>query len=109
MTGLLRIGIDVGGTNTDAALLRGSVVLSTIKTATTADVTTGVANAIRSVLASGAVPSGSVSAVMIGTTHFLNAVVEARHLGRVGVLRLCGQATRSLPPMIDWPDHLRLL
>ena len=28
MTGLLRIGIDVGGTNTDAALLRGSVAVS---------------------------------------------------------------------------------
>ena len=44
---------------------------------------------------------------MIGTTHFLNAVVEGRHLEKVGILRLCGAATRSLPPMIDWPDTLR--
>ena len=46
---------------------------------------------------------------MIGTTHFLNAVVEGRHLEKTGVLRLCGAATRALPPMIDWPDDLRAL
>ncbi len=27
---MLRIGVDVGGTNTDAALLRGDVVLATV-------------------------------------------------------------------------------
>ena len=44
---------------------------------------------------------------MIGTTQFLNAVVQMRGLQRVGILRLCGSATRSLPPMIDWPDDLQ--
>ncbi|WP_200911693.1 hydantoinase/oxoprolinase family protein [Mesorhizobium sp. 1M-11] len=104
---MLRIGVDVGGTNTDAALLRGSDVLATVKSSTTADVTSGVATAIRAVLAQAAVDATAVNAVMIGTTHFLNAVVEGRHLEKVGVLRLCGAATRSLPPMIDWPDTLR--
>lgn len=104
---MLRIGVDVGGTNTDAALLRGAEVLATVKSSTTADVTSGVATAIRAVLAQAGVTAASVNAVMIGTTHFLNAVVEGRHLEKVGVLRLCGAATRSLPPMIDWPDTLR--
>ncbi len=107
MTGLLRIGVDVGGTNTDAALLRGTEVLATVKTATTADVTGGVAAAIRAVLAAEGMTGTAVGAVMIGTTHFLNALVERRHLQRTGVLRLCGRATRALPPMIDWPDDLR--
>ena len=49
MNGMLRIGVDVGGTNTDAALLRGSQVLATVKTGTTGEVTGGVAAAIRSV------------------------------------------------------------
>ncbi|MDQ2065886.1 hydantoinase/oxoprolinase family protein [Xinfangfangia sp. CPCC 101601] len=106
---MLRIGVDVGGTNTDAALLRGAEVLATVKTATTADVTGGVGAAIRSVLASAGEAAGDVAGVMIGTTHFLNAAVEGRHLERVGVLRLCGSSSRSLPPMIDWPDHLRAL
>lgn len=104
---MLRIGVDVGGTNTDAALLRGSEVLATVKSSTTADVTSGVATAIRAVLGEAGIDATAINAVMIGTTHFLNAVVEGRHLEKVGVLRLCGAATRSLPPMIDWPDTLR--
>jgi N-methylhydantoinase A/oxoprolinase/acetone carboxylase beta subunit len=109
MTKQLRIGVDVGGTNTDAALLRGEEVLSTIKTATTANVTDGVSAAIRAVLLAAGVASDRVGAVMIGTTHFLNALVERRHLQRTGILRLCGPATRALPPMIDWPEDLRLV
>lgn len=104
---MLRIGVDVGGTNTDAALLDGSKVLATVKSSTTADVTSGVGTAIRAVLAEAGIAAGAVNAVMIGTTHFLNAVVEGRHLEKVGILRLCGASTRSLPPLIDWPDNLR--
>ena len=37
-----RIGIDVGGTNTDAVLLEGSRVVHAAKTPTTADVTGGI-------------------------------------------------------------------
>ncbi|MDZ4395623.1 hydantoinase/oxoprolinase family protein [Cypionkella sp.] len=109
MSRLVRIGIDVGGTNTDAALLRGATVLATVKTSTTADVTGGVANAVSAVLVAAKLDASAVSALMIGTTHFLNAVIEGRQLEKVGTLRLCGRATRSLPPMIDWPEHLRLL
>lgn len=109
MTAVLRIGVDVGGTNTDAALLRGADVLATVKAATTANVTDGVANAIRSVLAAAGLEGGAVGAIMIGTTQFLNAVVERRHLQKTGVLRLCGPATRAVPPLIDWPDDLRAL
>ena len=36
-----RIGIDVGGTNTDAVLLEDDRVLHAVKTPTTADVLTG--------------------------------------------------------------------
>jgi N-methylhydantoinase A/oxoprolinase/acetone carboxylase beta subunit len=107
--GLLRIGVDVGGTNTDAALLEGNAVLATVKSPTTANVTDGVANAIHAVLAQASIAAGDVGAVMIGTTHFLNAVVERRHLLRTGILRLCGPATRAVPPLIDWPDDLRAM
>ena len=60
MNGMLRIGVDVGGTNTDAALLRGSQVLATVKTGTTAEVTGGVAAAIRSVLGAGGVAAATL-------------------------------------------------
>lgn len=109
MTGMLRIGVDVGGTNTDAALLEGAKVLATVKSATTANVTDGVAEAICSVLSMTGLGGDAVGAVMIGTTHFLNAVVERRHLLKTGVLRLCGPTTRAVPPLIDWPEDLRAL
>jgi N-methylhydantoinase A/oxoprolinase/acetone carboxylase beta subunit len=109
MTGQFRIGVDVGGTNTDAALMSGATVCATVKTTTTEDVTGGVANAIRVVLEAGQVPASGIRAVMIGTTHFLNAIVEGKRLEKVGVLRLCGASTRALPPMIDWPDRMRRL
>ncbi|MDP9370356.1 MAG: hypothetical protein M3Q03_19140, partial [Chloroflexota bacterium] len=41
----LRIGIDVGGTNTDAVLMDGSQVVAKLKTPTTEDVTSGIATA----------------------------------------------------------------
>ncbi|WP_298852622.1 hydantoinase/oxoprolinase family protein [uncultured Ruegeria sp.] len=107
MNEILRIGVDVGGTNTDAALLKGSTVMATVKRPTSANVDDGVVDAIKSVLDKAGVTGEDVEAVMIGTTHFLNAVVERRHLQKVGVLRLCGPATRSLPPMVDWPEALR--
>ena len=41
-----RIGIDVGGTNTDAVLLEDGRVVHAVKTPTTADVTTGIVTAL---------------------------------------------------------------
>ena len=41
-----RIGIDVGGTNTDAVLLQDDRVAHAAKTRTTADVTTGIERAL---------------------------------------------------------------
>lgn len=46
-----RIGIDAGGTNTDAVLIDGDTVLSTIKFPTTADVMHRVVNVIKQVMA----------------------------------------------------------
>jgi N-methylhydantoinase A/oxoprolinase/acetone carboxylase beta subunit len=101
-----RIGIDVGGTNTDAVLIQGGRVLRGIKTPTTEDVTSGVRNALAELLQCDAGLSASVDAVMIGTTHFTNAVVQRRGLNRVGALRVGLPASASLPPFIDWPADL---
>ncbi len=102
-----RIGIDVGGTNTDAVLLEGDRVLHAIKTPTTADVMMGVRLALAGV-APFVGPEG-VQAVMIGTTHFVNAVVQRRDLAPVGALRIGLPAARSLPPFCDWPADLAAL
>lgn len=103
----MRIGVDVGGVNTDAACVSGGAVLATAKSPTTPDVTAGLISSIGAALGSAGAKPSDIDSVMIGTTQFLNAAVQMRGLQRVGVLRLCGSATRSLPPMIDWPDNLQ--
>src|SRR5437870_12136267 len=82
-----RIGIDVGGTNTDAVFLDGERVVAAVKTPTTADVTSGVTRALADLLAA-APDAARVSAAMIGTTHFTNAVVQRRGLTRVAAVRI---------------------
>ncbi len=100
-----RLGIDVGGTNTDAVLLDGERVVRAVKTPTTADVTSGVTAALRLVM-DGNRDGAAVDAVMIGTTHFTNAVVQRRHLAPVAAIRIGLPASASLPPFEDWPPDL---
>lgn len=107
MAGSLRIGVDVGGTNTDAVLLCGREVLAQHKAPTSSDVETGVVAAIRDVLSRGETPPSAISAVMIGTTHFTNAFVEGTRLTPVGVLQLGAPATLSVRPFAGWPTHLK--
>ena len=102
----MRIGVDVGGTNTDAALLQGNDVLDTVKSPTTADISSGVLNAVESVMKAGSVAPADIGSVMIGTTQFTNAFVERKNLCQIGVLRLALPATESLPPLTDWPETL---
>lgn len=51
--------------------------------------------------------AGEVAAVMLGTTQLMNALVQRRGLQPVALLRLCGPATRALPPGIALPSRLR--
>jgi N-methylhydantoinase A/oxoprolinase/acetone carboxylase beta subunit len=99
--------VDVGGTNTDAVLVDGRDVLAEAKTPTTADVTGGIVSALRALVESSGVSAARVQAVMIGTTHFTNAVVEGRRLAPTGVIRLGLPATAALPPTVGWPPALR--
>ncbi|QTH23984.1 hydantoinase/oxoprolinase family protein [Rhizorhabdus wittichii] len=103
---MYKIGIDVGGTNTDAVLLHHDRLIASCKTATTADVEQGVCHAIGEVLARAAVPVEAVAGLMIGTTQFTNAFIERRHLSRIGVIRIGAPATTAVPPLYDWPEDL---
>lgn len=102
----LRLGIDVGGTNTDAVILRGREVLAGVKASTTEDVMTGICTALDAAIDQAGVARGDIGTVMIGTTHFTNAVIERRHLDPVAAIRLGLPATACLPPMVDWPEDL---
>ena len=103
----MRIGIDVGGTNTDAVIMDGTAVLASTKTPTTPDVSHGITTALQTLVQDSGLDVAQLDAVMIGTTHFTNAVVERRRLQTTACIRLGLPATVCLPPMVDWPDDLR--
>ena len=100
------IGVDVGGTNTDAVLMDGAELLGAAKAPTTADVTSGIVAAVSELLAQDP-RAKQVDAVMVGTTHFTNALLERRNLSPTAVIRLSLPATQLLPPLVDWPSELK--
>nr|WP_024817845.1 hydantoinase/oxoprolinase family protein [Arthrobacter sp. 31Y] len=102
----MRIGIDVGGTNTDAVLLDGAQVLASTKVPTTKDVTSGITQVLTALRELNGFSPDDIRGVMIGTTHFINALIEARDLSPTAAIRLGLPATASLPPFTDWPDTL---
>lgn len=103
----MRIGIDVGGTNTDAVLMDGRKVIGWAKSPTTRDVSSGITNVLNALLAQTKISPSAITAVMLGTTHFTNAVVERKSLAKTAVVRIGLPATAALPPFVDWPDDLR--
>jgi N-methylhydantoinase A/oxoprolinase/acetone carboxylase beta subunit len=101
-----RIGIDVGGTNTDAVLIQDDSVVAGVKTPTTEDVTGGILNALKDLVSGMDEGPRQIDAVMIGTTHFTNAVIQRRDLKPVAAVRIGLPASASLPPFVDWPNDL---
>ena len=101
----MRIGIDVGGTHTDAVVLDGDTVVAAHKALTSADVVTGVADAL-AYLAAQNIDFAAIEAVMIGTTQFTNAVVQRRELAPVAAIRLGLPSGRGMPPMLGWPEDM---
>lgn len=112
----LLIGIDVGGTNTDSVMIdpeklnsdnRG--VLAYHKSSTTADVSEGITKSIEMLFESDSGHSPEdVLAVTIGTTHFINAVIEQdkARLQPVGIIRICGPYGQGSYPYSDFPPGL---
>ncbi|QPG75302.1 hypothetical protein FOA43_002653 [Brettanomyces nanus] len=113
----LLIGVDVGGTNTDCVLIDPSEfgnenkgVLSWNKVVTTADVSKGIERGILKLLDDcSQIEKHDIISVTIGTTHFINAVIEQdqARLDRVAVLRLCGPYSHNAPPFSDFPRRLK--
>jgi N-methylhydantoinase A/oxoprolinase/acetone carboxylase beta subunit len=102
-----RLGIDVGGTNTDAAILdRSDQVLAKAKVPTTPDVTGGIVAALDAVIGTSAIDASRITHAMLGTTHATNAVLERRKLHRVAVIRIGAPATLGVRPMFGWPADL---
>ena len=103
---MLRIGIDVGGTHTDAALLQGDKLIGATKASTSADVVSGISAAFDQILAKGGVITRDIECVMIGTTQFTNAVIERRELAKTAAIRIGLPSGKGLRPFTDWPQDI---
>ena len=100
---MLILGIDIGGTHTDAVLIdREGRLVASSKCKTTPDVHQGIEEAFQQLN----IDAEHIREVRIGTTHAINALLEGKALSRVGVIRLTGQQEALIPVGFGFPAHL---
>lgn len=102
-----KLGIDVGGTNTDGVLLdENMTVISSYKTPTTEDIQSGIEATIAKVLENTTVDKKDIKFAMLGTTQCTNAIVTRNGLNKVGVIRIGLPAGAAIAPMYSIPKDL---
>lgn len=105
-----KIGIDVGGTNTDAVLVsQDNQIIAKTKQSTTLDVSSGIENALQEVISAANISTDLIKYIMLGTTHCTNALVERKALNRIGAIRIGLPASKAVPTMVDYPKDLKKL
>ena len=105
---MYKLGIDVGGTNTDAVLVdENRAVVADIKYPTSADIYDGILGAMRTVLKLSGVDPKQIRQAMLGTTQCTNAIVERKNLAPIGILRIGAPATTGIRPMVDWAEDIQ--
>ncbi len=107
---MYKLGIDVGGTNTDAVLIDEQLnVIAELKQPTSEDIYSGIISAIRKILEQSGVSPKEIKQAMLGTTQCTNAIVERKKLAKIGILRLGAPATVGIHPMVDWSADLNFI
>ena len=102
------IGIDIGGTNTDAVLVdENSKMIYFTKTLTTDPLDEGFYNAISKLLEIKKVLKKDIKTIIVGTTHALNAILQRKDLYKVGLIRIAGQFFDTLPPLYGVDEVLK--
>ncbi|MEO0937537.1 MAG: hydantoinase/oxoprolinase family protein [Pseudomonadota bacterium] len=82
----LLLGVDTGGTYTDAVLIEGDAVIASAKSLTTRhDLAIGVGGAVRAVLVAAGCSADEVRMASLSTTLATNALVEGQG-GRIGLV-----------------------
>lgn len=105
---MYKLGIDVGGTNTDAVLIDEKLqVVAEIKHPTTGDIYDGILGALKEILEVSGIDRSEIMQAMLGTTQCTNAIVERKNLAPIGIMRIGAPATLGIPPMVDWEEEIR--
>ena len=105
---MYKLGIDVGGTNTDAVIIDESYnVIAEVKRATSLDIYEGILGALKNVLDVSGIDKAQIAQAMLGTTQCTNAIVERKNLAQIGILRIGAPATLGVLPMVDWAEDIK--
>jgi len=107
---MYKLGIDVGGTNTDAVIIdENNNVIADIKNPTSEDIYSGIVGALRNVLDVSGVDKSKIGQAMLGTTQCTNAIVERKNLAKIGIMRIGAPATLGVRPMVDWAEDIKAI
>lgn len=103
-----KIGIDIGGTNTDIVLVDcNGEIAAHAKTSTTPLVHHGVKTALKIIIDETKISSDDIQGIFLGTTQMANAIHQRHNLYKVGVIRIAGNSPNSVPSCYAWPEDLK--
>lgn len=101
------LGIDIGGTNTDAVIIdQKKNIIAFCKTPTTFPLSLGLQKALEQVCTKSQLQPKEINNIFIGTTQATNALLQKNDLLKVGIIRLATDCTQSLVPFCTWPTDL---
>ena len=102
-----KLGIEVGGTNTDGAILDEQMnVITSFKSPTTDDIESGIRNVIKMLLDDINFDKSKITYAMLGTTQCTNAIETRKGLNNEGVVRTGAPAGTAVEPLYSMPDDL---
>ena len=104
----LILGIDVGGTNTDFAIVDGrKTLLASFKISTSPVIEEGITTGLNQLKVHYPHYWPAIRYVNIGTTQAANAILQGLRLTNVGLIRLCGSRSPRPQPASNWPIAIR--
>jgi N-methylhydantoinase A/oxoprolinase/acetone carboxylase beta subunit len=102
-----KLGIDVGGTNIDFAVVdQHDQLLYGTKVLNNQDFQSCLRQCIKTLTHQYGFKPSDISVIHLGTTLAINSLLERKSLAKVGVLRIAGHAP-DLPPAYQWPADYR--
>lgn len=103
----LKLGIDVGGTNTDGAILDEQLnILKSFKVPTTEDIGSGIVSVIEKLLEDESIDRKQITHAMLGTTQCTNAIVTRKGLNKIALIRIGLPAGAAIEPLYSVPGDL---
>jgi N-methylhydantoinase A/oxoprolinase/acetone carboxylase beta subunit len=104
---MMKLGIDVGGTNTDAVIVGSDGrLLSWKKQLTSKDIISGIELVAKEVISEAGLAPDQIDGVFVGTTHVQNALYHPVQLSKTAVIRIMKKSS-LLKPALFWPEHLK--